>query len=96
MADVFDKRLEDSLTNLKTSHATQIDVPPDRQFIGLDGFRKAIDSLSPGDVERDRSMREVMPHRDHGRMACESGRQITRTKLSHRSCNSPQAWPKWN
>jgi predicted dehydrogenase len=28
----------------------QIDVPPERQFVGMDAYRKAIDSLDPGDV----------------------------------------------
>jgi len=30
--------------------ATQIDVPPDRRFLGFDGFQKAMDCLRPGDV----------------------------------------------
>ena len=50
MADVFDKRLQSSLTNLKPGHEAQIEVPPERQFIGLDGFKKAIDSLDKGDI----------------------------------------------
>jgi predicted dehydrogenase len=28
----------------------QIDVPPERQFIGMDAYKKAIDALDPGDV----------------------------------------------
>jgi predicted dehydrogenase len=50
MADVFDYRLQSSLAGIKSGHEKQIDVPPDRQFIGFDGFKKAIDSLAPGDV----------------------------------------------
>ena len=50
MADVFDYRLQSSLAGITKGHEKQIDVPPDRQFIGLDGFKKAIDSLAPGDV----------------------------------------------
>ena len=50
MADVFDYRLQSSLANLRPAHAAQIQVPPERQFIGLDGFQKAIDSLDKGDV----------------------------------------------
>jgi myo-inositol 2-dehydrogenase / D-chiro-inositol 1-dehydrogenase len=50
VADVFDHRLQSSLTNLKSGHEKQMDVPPERQFIGLDGFKKAIDSLDKGDV----------------------------------------------
>ncbi|NLT76800.1 MAG: gfo/Idh/MocA family oxidoreductase, partial [Planctomycetes bacterium] len=30
--------------------ADQIDVPPERRFVGLDAYRKAIDCLRPGDV----------------------------------------------
>jgi myo-inositol 2-dehydrogenase / D-chiro-inositol 1-dehydrogenase len=50
MADVFENRLAGSLGNIKGGHAQQSDVPPERQFIGLDGYRKAIDSLRKGDV----------------------------------------------
>jgi predicted dehydrogenase len=50
MADVFEHRLQGSLNNLKQKHAAQIDVPPERQFIGLDAFKKAIDSLEKGSV----------------------------------------------
>jgi len=50
MADVFDYRLQSSLDGIRKGHEKQIDVPPDRQFIGLDGFKNAIDSLAPGDV----------------------------------------------
>jgi len=28
----------------------QIDVPPERQFLGFDAYRKAMDSLEPGDI----------------------------------------------
>jgi hypothetical protein len=28
----------------------QVDVPPERQFIGLDAYKKAIDAIAPGDV----------------------------------------------
>src|ERR1035438_6477196 len=50
MADVFDHRLQSSLANLKPAHEKQLEVPPERQFIGLDGFKKAIDSLDKGDL----------------------------------------------
>jgi predicted dehydrogenase len=50
MADVFDNRLESSLASLKEAHEKQLDVPGDRQFIGLDAYKKAIDSLDRGDV----------------------------------------------
>jgi predicted dehydrogenase len=50
MADVFDYRLKSSLGGISKGHEKQIDVPSDRQFIGLDAFKKAIDSLAAGDV----------------------------------------------
>ncbi len=50
MADVFERKLTSSFQNLKARHAGQMDVPPDRQFIGFDGYRKAMDCLRPGDV----------------------------------------------
>lgn len=50
MADVFDDRLQSSFGNLKKQFPDQVDVPKDRQFIGFDGYRKAMDCLKPGDV----------------------------------------------
>jgi predicted dehydrogenase len=49
-ADVFEQRLQASLNGLKQRFAKQVDVPPDRQFVGLDAYKKAIDSLDRGDV----------------------------------------------
>jgi predicted dehydrogenase len=50
LADVFDHRLQGCLGQLKARHANQVDVPKERQFLGLDGFKKAIDALDKGDV----------------------------------------------
>jgi predicted dehydrogenase len=50
MADAFESRLTTSLGNLKEKFAAQLDVPRERQFVGLDGFKKAIDSLGRGDL----------------------------------------------
>lgn len=50
VADVFDHRLRGSLDQLKSQHQDQVDVPPDRRFVGLDAFKKAIDSLEKGSV----------------------------------------------
>jgi len=50
MSDLFEPRLQSSLKNLTRSFKDKIDVPPERQFIGFDGYKKAIDFLSPGDV----------------------------------------------
>jgi predicted dehydrogenase len=50
MADVFEHRLEGSLKSLSAKHTAQMFVPPERRFVGFDGFRHAIDSLGRGDV----------------------------------------------
>ena len=50
MADVFDYRLNASLANLNKQFQSQIDVPRDRQFLGFDAYRHAIDALEPGDL----------------------------------------------
>ena len=48
MADVFEDRLTNSHKALSEQFAAQIDVPPERRFIGFDAYRKAIDCLRPG------------------------------------------------
>ncbi|MFH1265246.1 MAG: Gfo/Idh/MocA family oxidoreductase, partial [Planctomycetota bacterium] len=50
MADLFENRLKSSYDRLKNGFADRVDVPEDRKFVGFDAYRKAIDSLSPGDV----------------------------------------------
>jgi hypothetical protein len=50
MADVFPAKLSDSHGALRRRFASQMDVPQDRQFIGFDGYQKAMDCLKPGDV----------------------------------------------
>ena len=50
MADVFDYRLDRSLGSLSKRFGKKVEVPPDRRFLGMDAFRKAIDSLGKGDV----------------------------------------------
>jgi predicted dehydrogenase len=50
LADVFEDRVRNSYENLKNQYANQMDVPQDRQFVGFDGFQKAMDCLKPGDV----------------------------------------------
>ncbi|MFH1268896.1 MAG: gfo/Idh/MocA family oxidoreductase [Planctomycetota bacterium] len=50
MADVFEDRLSGSLKRLSDQLGDKVDVPPERQFLGLDGYRKAIDLLDEGDV----------------------------------------------
>jgi len=50
LADVFDNRLQASLGGLTKRFAEKVDVPKERQFLGLDAFKKAIDALDPGDL----------------------------------------------
>lgn len=50
MADVFDSKLNNAYNGLNRSHSSQVDVPPERKFIGFDGYKKAMDCLKPGDI----------------------------------------------
>src|ERR1043165_1412203 len=50
MADVFPQKLSDSHGRLRKNYSALMDVPQERQFIGFDGFEKAMDVLKPGDV----------------------------------------------
>ncbi|HZT82865.1 MAG TPA: Gfo/Idh/MocA family oxidoreductase [Gemmataceae bacterium] len=48
MADVFSDRLEHSYKSLQRGFAKKMDVPKDRQFLGFDAYKKAMDCLKPG------------------------------------------------
>jgi predicted dehydrogenase len=50
MADLFQERLDKALDNLQQKFAKQMDVPPDRQFLGFDAYKKAMDCLKPADI----------------------------------------------
>lgn len=50
MADVFDNRLDGSLKSLAGQFADGVDVAPERRFVGMDAYKKAIDALGPNDV----------------------------------------------
>jgi predicted dehydrogenase len=50
MADVVEDRLTRAHKALSDRFGDRIDVPKDRQFIGFDGYKKAIDCLGPKDV----------------------------------------------
>jgi len=43
MADVHEDRLNSALTNLQKTHPESVDVPKERQFIGFDGYKKAME-----------------------------------------------------
>lgn len=52
MADAFGDRLNSSLAALTQQFPKpgQVDVTPDRRFVGLEGFKKAMACLDPGDL----------------------------------------------
>jgi predicted dehydrogenase len=50
MADIFEHKIQASYKNLSNAFAAQVDVPPERQFLGFDAYRKAMDCLQPGDI----------------------------------------------
>jgi predicted dehydrogenase len=50
MADLFDDRLTGSHKALNEQFPRQVEVPPERRFVGFDAYRKAIDCLRPSDV----------------------------------------------
>jgi hypothetical protein len=49
MADVFERRLAGSLRQIER-FGGQVDVPKERQFVGFDAYKHAMDALRPGDV----------------------------------------------
>jgi len=50
MADVYQDRIDRAHKALSGQFGDRVDVPPERQFVGFDAYRKAIDCLRPGDV----------------------------------------------
>ncbi|MEM7700214.1 MAG: hypothetical protein AAF236_17615, partial [Verrucomicrobiota bacterium] len=52
MADVFEDKLKRSHETLvkQPDVGDKIDVPAERQFVGFDGYRQAMDALDPGDI----------------------------------------------
>jgi predicted dehydrogenase len=51
MADVFEDKLNNCYKGLERSNVNHlVDVPPDRKFIGFDGYKRAMDTLKKGDV----------------------------------------------
>ncbi len=50
LSDVFENRVKGTYTGLKERFGDKVDVPADRQFVGFDGYQKAMDCLKPGDI----------------------------------------------
>ena len=50
-ADFFERKVQNCVKELtRGERAKQVDVPPERQFAGLDAYKKAIDAIGPGGV----------------------------------------------
>jgi predicted dehydrogenase len=49
-ADVFENKLNASVGNLSRRFASQVNLPEDKKFIGVDAYKHAMDALRPGDV----------------------------------------------
>ncbi len=50
MVDVFEDKMRRCYDALNRNFKEQVDVPPERKFIGFDGYKNAMDLLKPGDV----------------------------------------------
>jgi len=50
MADVVEQRLNGAYKTLSRQFGDRVDVPPQRRFVGFDGYKKAIDCLGSSDV----------------------------------------------
>lgn len=50
IADVFQDRLDATYNNLEKSFKATATIPKERQFVGFDAYKKAMDVLKPGDV----------------------------------------------
>ena len=50
MADVFDAQLKSSYDSLKKAFPSQVEVSNEKQFVGFDAYKHAMDSLRPGDI----------------------------------------------
>jgi len=50
MADVFPDRLQNSFNSLSKTYADRVDVPKERQFLGMDAYKKATEAVGAGGV----------------------------------------------
>jgi predicted dehydrogenase len=50
LADVFKDHVTSTHRSLKAKFGERADVPEDRQFVGFDAYKKAMDCLKPGDI----------------------------------------------
>ena len=61
MADVVEDRITSRHKVLSKEFGDRVDVPKDRQFVGFDAYKKAIDCLGPNDVAMLTSFAYVRP-----------------------------------
>jgi hypothetical protein len=52
MHDVFGDRLQSALRSIKGQHPDKFDVPQERQFTGLDGWKKVLETDCPRHAAR--------------------------------------------
>ncbi len=50
MADFFEQRLQTSLAHIRQKCGDKVQVPPERQFVGVDGFKRASDTVPKGSL----------------------------------------------
>jgi predicted dehydrogenase len=50
MADIDEGQVRANGERLKREYGDRVDVPQERQFVGFDAYKKAIDCLKPGDI----------------------------------------------
>ncbi len=44
VADAFQDQITSSLRGIKSQHGEKVDVPPERQFVGFDGYKKVLET----------------------------------------------------
>lgn len=50
LADVFEDRLDNAYQSISKYQPTQVEVPNERRFLGMDGYKQLVDALGPGGV----------------------------------------------
>jgi predicted dehydrogenase len=50
LADVFEHKVQGVFKGVSERFAAEVDIPKERQFVGLDAYRHAIDAVGPGGV----------------------------------------------
>ncbi len=50
LADVFENKVKTFVPHLKDKYPNEVDLPEERQFVGLDAYKHAVDAVGPGGV----------------------------------------------